>query len=332
MYFFRRGAKHADAKLLQLKKVCEDVGLPHVCQEWLKEAVAAGGGRLLGRGAYGEVRLAKDPDGRLLVVKTFYGSISDLLAEAVALWMARPVAGVQCLVGVCPEALQIVSVYAGRTTLCRALKERSLKSTDILIILMQVLTAIDGLHKQGLCHNDIKGDNVCLARKKGGIVLATVIDLGLARRSGSVPYDFNLRRPNRLYWLPPELKKKGRCCSATDVYSVASLVQRATESMDSPPRKLLWWAQRALTIEPSVRPSLAEGLAVLESLINPSPHNTLRCSFHKEIRISRGCQRQPRSLSLESYSQASQQISSCLSTLAQMSNLRPRNHPFRHSF
>lgn len=331
MYFFRRGARKTDVELLRLRKLCEEVGLPHVGREWLEEALVAGGGRILGRGAYGEVRLAKDPDGRLLVVKTFYGSMSEMLAEAVALWMARPVPGVQSLVGVCPETLQIASVYAGRTTLCRALKERCLKPSEILSILRQVLTAIDGLHMQGICHNDIKGDNVCLARQESGDLFATVIDLGLARRSGTVPYDFNLCRPGRLYWLPPELKRKGRCCTATDVYSAASLVQRATDVMEAPPRKLLWWAQRAMATEPSVRPSLADGIAVIESLINPSPHSTLRGGFQRDVGLSRGCQGHPRSLSLDSHSQASQ-ISSCLSTLAQTSTLRPRHQHFRHSY
>lgn len=332
MYFFRRGTKQTDVEFLRARKMCKEVGLPLVDEEWLKGALVAGSGRLLGRGAYGEVRLAKDSVGRLLVVKTFYASISEMLAESVALWVARSVSGVQSLVGVCPEKLQIVSLYAGRTTLCRALKERSLSTAEILSVLKQVLTAIDGLHKQGLCHNDIKGDNVCLARQKGRELLATVIDLGLARRSGTVPYDFSLHRPDRLYWLPPELKRKGRCSSATDVYSVASLVQMATDGMDKPPRKLLWWAQRALTIEPSVRPSLDEGIAVLESLINPSLQSTFKGVFQRDVTLHRGGQRTLQSHSLESQYQASQQISSCLSTLAQTSSLRQRHHHFRHSF
>lgn len=323
MHFFKKGAKQEDVELLRVREVCEEIGLPVVGQEWLEEALVAGGGRLLGRGAYGEVRLAKGLNGRLLVVKTFYVSVAELLAEALALWVARPVSGVQYLVGVCPESMQIVSVYAGRTTFCRALKEKSLTPKEILVILRQVFAAVDGFHKQGMCHNDIKGDNICLSRQDSGDLLATLIDFGLARRSGTVPYDFNLRRPGRLYWLPPELKKKGRCCSATDVYSVASLVQKATDGMVAPPKKLLWWTQRALTIEPNVRPSLSEGIAVIDSLINPVPSTTLRSYFQKYTTLNRGCEHERRSLCHENQSRESQEISSCLSTLAQTSALRP---------
>ena len=337
MFYFKRGSKQAGCEIMQLQRICKRLGRPQVRQEWLRQAMVAGGGRLLGRGAYGEVRLAKDPEGHLMVVKTFYGSASELLAEADALWAARNVPGVQSLVGVCPESLQIVSLYAGRITLCRALKEGSLKSKEILWILKQVFTSIEGLHREGLCHNDIKSDNVCLARGDGSDLQATVIDLGLARRAGTVPYDFKLRRPDRLYWLSPELKKRGRCCSATDVYSLASLVLLASDSMDAPPKQLLWWAQRAQTLEPSVRPSLSEGIALLRSLINPNPQNTRRYFLERgradtsnEDRLFRGFQ--PRSLGLESQSQATQQISSCLSDLTHPSSLRARAPQVPHSF
>ena len=339
MFYFKKGHKQPDCETLQLEKACMRLGLPEVGGAWLRCALAAGGGRLLGRGAYGEVRLAKDPEGCLIVVKSFYGSVSELLAEADALWAARHVPGVQSLVGVCPESLQIVSLYAGRTTFSRALKERSLKSKEILGILKQVFVSIDGLHQQGLCHNDIKGDNVCLAHHIGGHLQATVIDFGLARLAGMVPYDFKLRRADRLYWLPPELKKKGRCCSATDVYSLASLVLQATDTMDAPPRKLLWWAQRAQTLEPNVRPSLGEGISLLEYLINPGPQNTLggalqRDSYNIYIEVSllRGFQHQAKCSGPESQSQVTQEISSSLSAVAHPSTLRARTHRLPHSY
>lgn len=336
LFYFKRNSKQADCGIMQLQRACRRLGLPQVSQEWLRQVLVAGGGSLLGRGAYGEVRLAKDPEGRLMVVKTFYGSASELLAEADALWAVRSVPGVQSLIGVCPESLQIVSLFAGRTTLCGALKEGFLKSKEILRILKQVFTSIEGLHREGICHNDIKSDNVCLARRNGRELQATVIDLGLARRAGTVPYDFKLRRPDRLYWLPPELKKRGRCSSATDIYSLASLVMQASDSMDAPPKQLLWWAQRAQTPEPSVRPALSEGIALLNSLLNPSPQNTRRGGLQtgKAGLSNEGCFLkgfQLRSLSLESQSQVTQQISSCLSALTHPSSLRARPRQLPHS-
>ena len=78
----------------------------------------------------------------------------------------------------------------------------------------QVLEGLDWLHSHGVCHRDIKGANVLIA-KEGQVRLA---DLGVARKlSDTTGVGSVVGTP---YWMAPEIIQMSRFTTASDIWSL----------------------------------------------------------------------------------------------------------------
>lgn len=226
--------------------------------------------RKLGVGSYGSCCRVKDPDtGQVLVIKTFTGNdLNSLTKEAEALNMLQ-MDGVQRLVGVCVKTRQLVSHFAGKT-----LKYYSTERTpllDSLSVIKQVAETLQRIHLKGYTHNDIKGNNVCVQRNRSGLV-ATIIDLGMARPMGTKCVYKRTTNTERTRWVAPELLLQTHPCSeASDVYSVAFLMWKPLylrQEIVSRPKlsRLKEWVKAALGTEISERPTLGQLIRILETV------------------------------------------------------------------
>nr|XP_045600978.1 L-type lectin-domain containing receptor kinase V.7-like [Procambarus clarkii] len=244
---------------------CVKAGIPIIEEWWIHNSVNDCT-TLLGEGGFGQCFLVLDNQGKQYVAKTFTRHTTDLLMEAQCLNLYRGVPGIQQLVGVCPSTLQVISEFAGFDTISRIIRSSAMFTNyDKLYVLKQVFTAVDRIHALGMCHNDLKSNNVCL-RWTGMDFRATVIDLGLMRPQGTPVY---CGEPSlRCYWIAPELNNRGRCSKQSDVYSLGFLVLEMGVLASV---QLQLWVNAALSLCPARRPNLQEGIAILKFLCPDSP-------------------------------------------------------------
>lgn len=126
---------------------------------------------------------------------------------------------------------------------------------DKVSVLLQVARALQALLQRGYTHNDLKGNNVCVARTRGGPV-ATVIDLGLARRVGTWALYRKTSHMSRHPWAAPELKRHTHPTSeASDVFSLAVMIQEELDLEEGRPyppalAALALWVHDALRPDP----------------------------------------------------------------------------------
>ncbi|XP_050726497.1 uncharacterized protein LOC127003632 [Eriocheir sinensis] len=234
------------------------------------QALARLEGEWLGAGGFGSCFKVVDPLRGKLVVKTIYDSaLSVLLTEAINLQQLQG-PGVQRLFGACVETCQLVTHYAGHTAdqyfqVCHPL-------ADIASVFLQVTLALQEIIRKGFTHNDIKGSNVCVATPGTGPV-ATVIDLGLARRLGTRGLYGGGLSVMRLPWVAPEIVRDKRPTSeASDAFSLAAMMQRVlglARGCPYPPTQaaLALWLHDALSPDPEERPALEELVEMLEVLL-----------------------------------------------------------------
>lgn len=102
----------------------------------------------------------------------------DVLRETAFLQLLQGTLGVQEVFGVCLEWQMITSRYAG-IPLSTYVSQYGLTHSTMASIMMQVGYAILTTNRKGVLHNNITGDNICIAETEEGIV-ATLIDFSEA--------------------------------------------------------------------------------------------------------------------------------------------------------
>jgi serine/threonine-protein kinase len=111
-------------------------------------------------------------------------------------------------------------------SLSSRIEKRELSIREAAMIAISVLDGLDALHAAELVHGDVKSDNVLVDRRSDGSLAAKLIDLGLARRVGSVDPDPHMISGTPLY-MAPELIRGGQATPASDLYAAAVMLYEA---------------------------------------------------------------------------------------------------------
>ena len=189
--------------------------------------------RQLGRGGGGTVFLARDlrrggPEIALKILDLRKSKDPALAAAmqnefaALALLRHRNLARVYDF-GVTREEMYFSSEYIAGEDLLSAARDADLNTVFHLVV--ELLRALDYLHRRGVLHLDLKPENVLVAKPEGGERSVKLIDFGLAewkRRGVSGPGEFSGTPP----YAAPELLMEQSPVPASDIYALGMLFHR----------------------------------------------------------------------------------------------------------
>ncbi|KAJ9370755.1 hypothetical protein DTO282E5_4515 [Paecilomyces variotii] len=172
----------------------------------------------------------------------------------------------------------------------RSLYESNVNTDGCAIFFAQLLDAVAFLHENGICHRDIKPDNILV--KSYDPPAAMLTDFGCASDKPVILYDF----PGTIPYLAPEQVEKRTHDRSVDYWSCGlvgleltlrrtygrrimssddlSECQKHLEGSDSPTAIC---AGRMLQLEPSARLTAEEGFKLLEDLRNKNSGKRKRC-------------------------------------------------------
>ncbi|XP_068230705.1 membrane-associated tyrosine- and threonine-specific cdc2-inhibitory kinase-like [Palaemon carinicauda] len=206
----------------------------------------------IGRGTYGRAFLG-EINGRNVVLKQIYDDISFCL-ELRALLVVNGMEGHQQIVAVNAPNLVIVSEFAGldldKWMLCHRFKK-----TEKMLFVNKMATALLDFHALGYTHNDIKSNNVCIARTRKTMEV-TLIDYGLATKEGEFPGV----EGSKISFMAPEIFKGEGTSTASDVYSLGFMLNDLVISgrLRKIPDELKVWIKDSLKEDKDARPTLEE--------------------------------------------------------------------------
>lgn len=184
---------------------------------------------LLGEGTYGKVfqiRLADVDYPICIKVAKGIRCRESNLKECEMLGRLGEVKGVPRIVGVSLQPDAFIMTMHGHCTLAKCIRLRGRVPSEK--VLLRVLRDLSGvlaeIHFRGLCHNDIKTNNVMVEMGSKSSFAVTLIDFGLMTRYGCHP--FRVAREGKLKpFYDPELMRHEKTCSeATDMYSMGYLM------------------------------------------------------------------------------------------------------------
>lgn len=135
----------------------------------------------------------------------------------------------------------------------------------LMEVALLVTRQVARLHARGFAHNDVKTDN-CVADVSATPFTVRLIDFGNSTRLGESPcYDVD---PEGMH-LAPELCRSGVATSATDVFSLGTLLKDLMEMRpdDAFPKMLPRLARSACKEDPKRRPSMALFTEALEAVV-----------------------------------------------------------------
>ena len=98
-------------------------------------------------------------------------------------------------------------------------------------VIFNLTRALEDLHMVGIIHNDIKPDNVLVEITGSGGVKVAILDLGLARHTGTVYGAPD--NPDKYPWMGPEILNRGLCTSASDLYGLGYIIQEIQQVLHS---------------------------------------------------------------------------------------------------
>jgi len=190
--------------------------------------------RTLGRGAMGEVYLAKDPGiGRELAIKTILtglGAAADLKQrferEAKAAGtLAHPNIVTVYEYGDDQGLLFLAMEYVNGEDLHELLNRKALEPSEILEVIAQVCEGLHHAHKHGVIHRDVKPSNVMVTREEGEIQ-AKVMDFGVAKAT-STEMTQTGQVVGTLAYMAPEYLRSGKAGPQSDLFSVGVMLFEA---------------------------------------------------------------------------------------------------------
>jgi predicted Ser/Thr protein kinase len=190
--------------------------------------------RTLGRGAMGEVFLARDPSiGRELAIKTILpglGTAADLKQrferEAKAAGtLAHPNIVTVYEYGDDQGVLFLAMEYVNGEDLHELLSRKALEPSEILEVIAQVCEGLHHAHKHGVIHRDVKPSNVMVTREDGEIQ-AKVMDFGVAKAT-STEMTQTGQVVGTLAYMAPEYLRSGKAGPQSDLFSVGVMLFEA---------------------------------------------------------------------------------------------------------
>ncbi len=193
--------------------------------------------RPLGRGAMGEVYLAKDPSlGREVALKTIRPELvgaslgGDVVqrfereAQAAAR-LKHPAVVTVYEFGREGDLLYLVQEFVEGATLAELLDQRALSRAELVEVVAQICEGLHHAHKQGIVHRDIKPANIMVGRDEGRPV-AKILDFGVAKISGA-EFTQTGQVVGTLAYMAPEYLRTAQATAASDQFSVGVLLFEA---------------------------------------------------------------------------------------------------------
>ena len=190
--------------------------------------------RPLGRGAMGEVYLARDPAlGREVALKTIRPELvgvsmgGDVVARfereaQAAARLKHPGVVTVYEFGREGDLLYLVQEFVEGESLADLLSHRSLSRGDLVEVVAQVCEGLHHAHKQGIIHRDIKPANIMVSRDEGRPV-AKILDFGVAKVSGA-EFTQTGQVVGTLAYMAPEYLRTAQATAASDQFSVGVLL------------------------------------------------------------------------------------------------------------
>ena len=224
---------------------------------------------LLGEGTYGKVfqiQLADVDYPICLKLAKGLRAREYNLSECEVLASLQDIKGVPRVLGISLQPDAFIMTMHGHYTLLKCARLRSwLPSEKTLLRALQDLSSVlADIHKRGLCHNDIKLNNVMLEMENNRRFTVTLIDFGLMSRHGSYPFKYVHGNTKPFY--DPELMRRQKPCSeATDMYSMGYLIQVILFCLPTSEKRL--WDLCALAMGPDYRrPSFSQLVDTFKNL------------------------------------------------------------------
>lgn len=190
--------------------------------------------KTLGQGAYGTVEKVEDTDGHFYAVKRVEtsfdsGVYADIIKEMDIL---RRFSSHPNIIGLCGYAWRdrefIVLMEYGGTPLHRYIENvEYAERMDLLpMILWQIMSALSFLHSRGICHRDIKPDNILVEEfvENDGFIqpYLRLCDFGLSK---NMALKRNTPKTSTLWYRAPEnLQKLDRYSYKIDVWAAGCLL------------------------------------------------------------------------------------------------------------
>jgi hypothetical protein len=258
--------------------------------------------RPLGSGGSGSVWLARDEQTGLdvalkIIAREGKAAVRAEREAAAAAQLRHPA----CLraYGFAHDARHVYIAYEfipGRT-FREALRAKELTDDAAIEACAQVCDGLAHAHGAGILHRDIKPSNVLLA--EGDKISARVLDFGLAQMAEAETLTEQGDVPGTLAYISPERLAGRPATAAADVWAVGVMLwealagrhpfwrgsmletARAIESGARPladvrpglPKRLLRLVDRALSLDPTKRPSARDFAAELRSLAHAPAHS-----------------------------------------------------------
>ncbi|HZU52395.1 MAG TPA: serine/threonine-protein kinase [Holophagaceae bacterium] len=193
--------------------------------------------RILGRGAMGEVYLAKDTViGREVALKVIRPALAGLdpggeiqarfqrEARSAGI-LSHPHIVTVYEFGEDEGLFFLAMEYVEGEDFNALLAEKALSPGEILEVAAQVCEGLQQAHKHGILHRDIKPSNVMVTRDEGSL-RAKLMDFGVAKATGAAATQTG-QVVGTLAYMAPEYLRTGEAGPLTDLFSMGVMLHEA---------------------------------------------------------------------------------------------------------
>ncbi|CAD8174810.1 unnamed protein product [Paramecium octaurelia] len=122
------------------------------------------------------------------------------------------------------ETSYIIMEYCAFDSLESIIKKRKLNATELKIVIKQLLLAIQHAHQKGICHRDLKPDNVLVDLSDdmdSSEVRVKVVDFGVSRRFQSKGQEIEmLTKTGNVFYCAPEIYHKSCFSKEVDIWAI----------------------------------------------------------------------------------------------------------------
>ncbi|CAK76936.1 unnamed protein product (macronuclear) [Paramecium tetraurelia] len=122
------------------------------------------------------------------------------------------------------ETSYLIMEYCAFDSLESIIKKRKLTIMELRIVIKQLLLAIQHAHQKGICHRDLKPDNVLVDLSENieqSEVRVKVVDFGVSRRFQSKGQEIEmLTKTGNIFYCAPEIYHKSCYSKEVDIWAI----------------------------------------------------------------------------------------------------------------